>query len=120
VNYIRTAAQLSDGFNNSPGKENSPFVIVLVLVAGSIGHSVLALEIIIVVDEIDLHACTLNGSYLYDEGMVGIINYQIHPGKADNLMKLVSSLVNGAITGHECPDLLPPFLYALWQITADL
>ena len=40
----------------------------------------LSLKIVFIIDKIDLHACGLNGSYLYNKGMVSVVDNQIHAG----------------------------------------
>src|SRR5665647_292583 len=120
MDYIRAPAQFSYCFDHAPGKENGSLVIVFVLHSCCVSYCMLALEIIIVINEVNLHACRLYAGHLYNKRMVSIIYDEVHPRQTDDFMKLIPSFVDGAISGHKCPDLFPPFLYALRQITADL
>lgn len=72
-----------------------------------------SLKIVIIIDEIDLHPCTLDRCNFNNKRMIGIVNYQVHTGKPDHFVKLVSSFVNTAISRHESTYLLSPLLYAL-------
>jgi hypothetical protein len=55
----------------------------------------------------------LYGCYFDDERMIGFINDQIHSTETNDFVKLVSPFVDVAKLGHECPDFLSSFLYAL-------
>ena len=46
----------------------------------------MALEKVLVVDEVDLNACGLQGGHLYNERMVGVIDYKVHAREPDYFM----------------------------------
>ena len=56
MDYIRCPAELLDSFEDSTCKEDRSFSIVLEEVAISISIHALAVEVILVIDEIYLHA----------------------------------------------------------------
>ena len=80
-------------------------------------HS-LALEVLVVVDKVDLHARRWNGRYLDDERMVRVVNQEVHAGKTNHLVKLVTALVNFAKTRSENANLSSLLMHCLREISA--
>ena len=78
----------------------------------------LSLEEVFIVDEIYLHAGCLNGRYLNDQRVIGIINDEIHTRKPDYFVQLVAAFINATELGHESPNFTTAFLYALRQVSA--
>ena len=76
-------------------------------------------EVIIVIDEIDLHPGRLDAGYLDDERMIGFVDDEVHSRQADHLVQLVAAFVNGSETGHEGADLVARILDSLRQITSN-
>lgn len=68
------------------------------------------MEVVIVVDEIDLHSGGLDGCHFDDERVVCFIDNDVHSRKSDDLVQLVSSFVDHSPAGHESSDFLPAFL----------
>src|SRR4030043_428784 len=117
---IRCPPQLFNRLDNTPGEEERTFIVVFKFISGSIGNNMLSLEIIIIIDEINLHSGTLDRSNLYNKRMISVVNNQVHPGKPYYLMKLIPPLINTSVPGHKSTDLLPLFLNSLGQIPSDL
>ena len=78
------------------------------------------MEIVFVVDEVYLHACRRNGRHLDHERPVDIVDYDVHAGKADHLVKLVLSFIDAAVSRHEGPYLLLPLLDSLRKVSSDI
>ena len=51
-----------------------------------------------------------------NEGMVSIVDYDIHPGEAYYLVELVAALIDSAIARHKSSHFRPELLYSLRQI----
>jgi len=71
------------------------------------------MEVIIVIYEINLHSCRLNRCYFDDKRMIRVIYDNIHPGKTDYLVKLITPLVDNTPPRHECSDFTTVFLHRL-------
>ena len=71
------------------------------------------------VDKIDLHPGCLNGGDLDDQRVIVVVDYQIHTGKTDHFVELVSTFVYVSETWHEGTDLFSPFLNPLRQISSN-
>ena len=76
-------------------------------------------KVFVVIDEINLHASLLDRRYLDDQGMIGIVDDQVHAREPDHLVKLVASFVDQAKSRHEGADLVSGVLNALWQLASD-
>ena len=70
---------LLDCFNHTPGEEQSALIVVFEFLSRGIAHYMLPLKVIIIVDEINLHPCRLDRGYLNYQGMISVVNYEIHP-----------------------------------------
>ena len=51
-----------------------------------------------------------------NEGVIGFVDDEVHTRKPDHFVKLIATLVDVAITGHENSDLLSFFLSGLGQV----
>ena len=71
------------------------------------------LEVVIVVNEIYLHARGLQGRHFDDELMVGIVDDDIHAGEADYFVELVAPFVDISVFGHERAHFVAFFEYGL-------
>src|SRR5512135_230971 len=120
MNNVGGPSQFLHSLDHSAGKEEGTLVIIIELLAGSVSHSMFSLEIILVVDEINLHPGRLYGCDFYDQRMIGVVDDEIHPGKPDHLVQLVPSLVYAAIARHKCPNLFPSVLNSLREIPSNL
>ena len=90
-------AELADGFNDTPGEEYG----ALVVVGERQGGEVALVEVVVVVDEIDLQARGLERGHLYDEGVVGVVDYDVETRQTYHLVELVTTFVDGCVLGHE-------------------
>ena len=115
---FRTPAKLLHCLQHTAGIENGTFVIVGIFVSFLISYHLAVKEIVIVVDEVHLHACRLDGSDFDNQRMIGVIDDQIHARKADNFVKLVSSLIDISPLGHKGANLTAFFLNVLWKFSA--
>ncbi len=79
----------------------------------------MVLEILVIVDEIDLHARSLQRSDLYDERVVGVVDLKVHSRKADYFVKLVATLIDTAVFRHECAHFETVFLHFVWNHLAS-
>ena len=110
---VRLPAEFLHRLQYSFTEEQAPFIIVLMEVPLLVSEDGLPLEEFLIVDEVDLHPDLRNGGYLDDQWVVIIIDDQIHPGQADDFMKLVPSLVDTSKPWHEHPDLVFLFMHIL-------
>ena len=120
VDHVRGPAQLLDGLEDAAGEEDRTLVVVFEGLAGSVAERLLAAEIVLVVNEVDLDARGRDGGDLDDQGPVHVRDDDVHAGKADHLVELVLPLVDTAEPGHERSDFTLALLDALRQITADI
>ena len=102
------------------GKEYGSFAIVGKEFAVVVAVHVLAVEIVLVINEIDLHPGRRNGCDLDYKRSVDIIDDDIHTGKAYDFVKLVLPLVDATVARHEGSYLLLPFLDALRKESSDV
>ena len=68
------------------------------------------------VDEVDLHPGCGDGSHLDDERVVGVVDVEVHPAETDDLVELMTALVDDAETGHENADFAAAFVDALGDL----
>ena len=112
--------QLLDGFQDATRIESGTLGIVLVLLAILVGRNPAPHEEVVVVNEVYLHSCCRNACHLDDEGMVRVVNHNVHSAQPNDLMQLVATLVDGAPFGHEGAYLPTLLLYCLRQESAHL
>ena len=115
MNYIGAPTKFLYSFQDSACKEYHALVIVSIFITISILSHQSILEIIVVIDKIDLHACSLKRSHFYNQRMIGLVNYKVHTRQADNLMQLVTSFIDKSPFGSEDSYLATTFLSGLWQ-----
>ena len=77
--YVRSPAELLDGLKDAACKEYGSFVIVFEELAVVVEESLLATEIILIVNEIHLYPGGRDGSDLDDERPVHITDDYVHP-----------------------------------------
>ena len=118
VNDVWYPTELFHCFQYTTNVEDRTVIVILVFVSIIIVDSMLSLEEIFIVNEVYLHAGCLNGCYLYDQRVIGIINDEIHTRKPDYFVQLVAAFVNATELGHESPNFTTALLYALWQVSA--
>ena len=116
---VRFPAEFTNGFKDAPAEEERTLIIVRIELVGRIVRHRLALEIFFIVDEVHLHPGAWHAGHLDQEGMVRIVDDQVHPAQADHLMQLVAALVDAAELRHEHTDLVAPVEHALRQLTGS-
>ena len=113
-----TPAQPLDRLEHAARKEDRAFVVVgeppLI-----VRQHRLAGEIVVIVDEVDLHAGRGNRSHLDDELVVVVVDDQVSSRQPDHLVKLVAALVDTTVRRHVRPNLVPPLLHRLHQLPAQ-
>ena len=67
-----------------------------------------------------LHTGGLQCSHFYYEGMVCVVYDDVHSGKANHLVQLIASFVDNPVAGHEGAHLYSFFLYAAWELAAQI
>ena len=63
-------------FEHAAGIEDGAFSIVFIFLSVFVGHEALV-EVVVVVDEVNLHACNLDGGHFDDERMVSVVNHDV-------------------------------------------
>ena len=112
---IRHPTQFLYRFKHTAGVENSAFNIVNIFFTLFINKHCAFVEIVIIVNEIYLHASSLNACHLDDEWVVCIINNNIHSRQTNNFVQLIASLVNDTPSWHKCANLVAIFLNELGE-----
>lgn len=107
MNDVRTPAQFFDGFQYATGIEYGTSIVVLVFISVFVSDLQAILEVIVIIDKVYLHTCSLYGCYLDDKRMVRVINDQIHTGKAYHFVQLVSAFVDISPLGMKVRISLP-------------
>ena len=120
VDDVRCPAKFFHGFQDAAGKENGTLSVVCEELALFVAVHLFAAEIVLIVDEVYLDAGGRYGCDLDDQGTVHVRDDDVHSGQADDLVKLVLSLVDAAVAGHKGTNLLLAFLNALRELTAYL
>ena len=115
---VRCPSELLYGLEDSAGEEDGSFPVVFEIVALIVAVYALAVEIVLVVNEVHLHPGCRNGSHLDDKRSVDIVDDDVHSGQTDDLMELVLSFVDATISRHECSYLLFPFLNTLRKVSS--
>ena len=110
---IRAPAELLDRFEHAPGKEDRPLVVIRKKRSVFVPDHGLAVKIVLVVDEVNLHAGRRNRRDLDNQLMIVVVDDQIHSREADHFVQLVAALVDQPVTGHEGPNLVSSFLHPL-------
>ena len=93
VDNVRTPTQFLYCLQYSTSIENGTCIIILVFNTVLVNHLQAVLEVIIVVDEINLHAGGLYGCYLNDKRMVGIVDDKVHTGETYHFVQLISAII---------------------------
>ena len=116
---FRAPTQFLYCLKNAACKEDGALVVVAVVVAIGVAGHLTIVEIVVVVNEIDLHSGRLQRCHLDDERVVCVIDDKVHARQAYYLVQLVASLVYVAPLWGENPDLLAHVLCCLWQVAAN-
>ena len=104
----------ADGFNHATVEEDGAIVVVLAELAVLVEYHVFLFgEEVIVIDEVDLHSGFLDRGDLDDQGVVGVVDDEVHSRQADHFVKLVAPFVDDTVSRHENPDFLALFLNGL-------
>ena len=113
MNDIRSPAQFLHSLQNATCEEDHTFIIIGKELFVFIMERELPMEIIFIVNKIDLHASLLNGSDLNDQGVVSVIDNQVHSRKPDHFVQLVTTFVDVSKTRHKRANFSTSFLDAL-------
>lgn len=117
---IRRPAQFAHRLQNSAGEEDGALVVVRDQFVLGIKPSHFLLEVVLVVDEVYLHPCRRDGGDLDDQGVISVVDVEVHAAKTDDLMKLVTALVDDAKARHEYADFAAPLMDSLRNMPACL
>ena len=98
---VGAPAELAYGLDSSPDEENSAFIVNVGPVDGFVLGGVVAVEKIVIVDEVYLQTGGLKCCNLNDEGVVGVINDDVHARQTNHFMELIAALVYSTVFGHE-------------------
>jgi hypothetical protein len=75
---------------------------------------------VLIVDEVYLHPGRGDGSDFDDQWVIRVIDVEVHAAETDDLMKLVTALVDDAETGHEYADFSASLMDPLRNVPACL
>lgn len=113
LHHSRLPAQLLHRLDNSAHEKNHALVVLL-RIRVDLQRSRAACrrcEIIVRINEIDLHTRRLKRRNLYYKRMISIIDNDIHSRKPDDLMKLIATLVDTPVFRHKRANLKPALLH---------
>ena len=115
VDNVGGPPQLLHRLHHATHKEDAALVVIGA--HGLFGHPVgTTLKIVVVVDKIDLHTSRLNRSYLDDKGVIGVVDDQVHTRQPNDLVQLITTLVNRPVLRHKRTNLVPSILNTLRQM----
>ena len=120
VDDVWSPPELLYSLKYSAGKEYGSFSVILEELAAIVAIDALAVEIVLIINEIYLDSGSRNRCNLDHKRSVDIVDDDIHSREADHLMKLVLSLVDASISWHEGSDLLLSLLDSLRKVSADV
>ena len=78
MNDIRRPTQFFYGFQYASSKEDGAFIVVWKQLSIAVFQHGFSLKIFIVIDEIHLHASGRDRGYFDDQGMIRVIDHQVH------------------------------------------
>ena len=107
---------VANGFKDASGKEDGALIIVGNKLVFGIKPRDLLFEIVLVVYEIDLHPGRGNGSHLDDQRVICVIDVEVHSAQADDLMQLVTALIDNTKTRHKHTDFAAALMNALGNL----
>ena len=82
MNDVRYPTKLFDSFHYTSHKENASFIVIVKTISVFVFGSEFSLKLIFIIYKIYLHAGCLNRCDLYDQGMVCVIDNEIHSRKS--------------------------------------
>ena len=101
VNHVRSPSELLYGLEYSSCKEDGPLSVVAEEFTILVAVDTLSVEVILVVNEIDLHACCRNRCNLDYERSVYIVDDDVHSRKTDHFMELIFPFIYTSVPRHE-------------------
>ena len=105
VDDVGCPTQLPNGFQHTPHEEEAALVVVFEELVVRVVQNRFALKVGVVVNEIHLDAGSGDGRHLDDQGVVCVVHIQVHAAQANDLVELVTTLVDLAETRHEHANL---------------
>ena len=117
---IGRPTQFLDRLQHAAGKENRTLGVVGEGFSLGIGQRSLAVEVVLVGDEIHLHTGGGQRRYLDNQGPVHIADDEVHTRQADDFVQLMLALVDTSEAGHKRADFFLKFLYPLRQVSSDM
>ena len=76
-----------------------------------------SVKILLIINKIYLQSDLWNGGYFNDQRVVRVVHDKVHPREANYFVKLVPTLVDLSVTGHENPGFFTVFMNCLWDLT---
>ena len=114
MNHVWSPSELLHCLQDTAGKEDRSLAVILEELAAFIAVDALAVEIVLIINKVYLNSGGRNRCNLDHKRSVDIVDDDVHSRKTDHLMKLVLSLVDTAVSRHECSDLFLTLLNTLW------
>src|SRR5690606_17647510 len=84
-----------------------------------ITENVLTLEVLFVVQKIYLHACSGNGCYFNNKGVIIIVDYNVHSREPDHLVQAVTAFIDIAKPRHQYAYFIPFLLHGLRKLAGN-
>lgn len=101
MDQMRLPCQFTHCLEGASTEEEHTLVVVGTEFAVIVVEAFVFGEILLIVNEVDLHTSRWDRAHLDDELVVGIVDNKIHSRKANHLMELVFAFVDIAETRHE-------------------
>ena len=110
MDEVGLPGQFADGLEGAATEEEDALVVGGLEETFFVESVAVAAEILLVVDEVDLHPCRGDRAHFDDELVVAVVDNEVHAGEADDLMELVFSFVDVIESGHKDADIATQLL----------
>ena len=106
VNYVRLPAELFNRLDDGFAEKQRARTIVVVKGALGVFPGALALEVLLVINEVDLNLGSRNGCNFNDQRLVVVVNDHVDSAQTNDFVKLVAAFVDNTESGHEGANLM--------------
>jgi len=110
---IRCPTQFLNCFQNTLREEDHAHVVIGEHVHVLVVEKRLAMKKLLIINEVHLKSDLRNAGHLDDQGVIGIVDNQIHSAQTDHFVQLMATLVDFTIPGHEDAGFFSAFVDGL-------
>ena len=117
MDKVGLPCQLADSLQGAAAEEKDALVVGGAQDALLVVDVAKAIEILLVVDEVNLHPRRGDGAHLDDELVVAVVDDKVHARQPDDFVQLMLAFVDLVEPRHEDANLPPDFLGVLGEET---